>query len=77
MARRCSHGRQCSQNSRPAGAIEAASRFDGASEIAAKAIGLNLLIALTCLTFSLAHVIIDHAFGATIAIVYGDREDHM
>ena len=31
-------------------------------------------MALSCRTFSLVHLLIDHAFGAAIRIAYGDRD---
>ena len=62
------------RNGRPAGAIESASRFDGASEIAAKAIESIDLIALTCVTISLGHLLTGPSPGGAIAIVHGDRE---
>ena len=74
MVGRQSGGQQRRQNGRPAGAIESASRFYGASEIAAKAIVLINLIALTCQTISLDHIRIDPGLGGAIAIVHGDRE---
>ena len=59
-----------------AGAIESESRFDSASEIAAKAIVSIDLVALTCSTISLAHIKIDLGPGPAITIVHGDHEGH-
>ena len=67
---------QYCQNGRPAGAIESASRFDGASEISAKAIGPIDMIALTCQSISLDHILIDPSLGAATAIVHGNHDGH-
>ena len=32
------------------------------------------LMAVSCQTFSLGHILIDYVFGATIAIAHGDRD---
>ena len=42
----------------------------------AKAIVSIDLIDLVCLTISLGHALIEHAFGSAIAIVHGDRKGH-
>ena len=52
------------------GAIKSTSRFDGADENKAKGIEAIDLIALSCLTFSLVHILIVCVFGSVIANVH-------
>ena len=68
MVSRQSSGQQRCQIGSSAGAIEAVLRFDGANEIAAKAIASIGLIALSCLTFSLGPILIDSSLGGAISI---------
>ena len=58
----------------PAGAIESSSRFEGASEMEAKAIKSIDLIALACLIVSQDYLPIDRSPGGAIPIVYDDRD---
>ena len=55
-------------------ALKSAFVFEGADESSVQAtISINL-VALSCQTFSLVHLLIDHAFGVVIRIVYGDHD---
>ena len=74
MVARQSGGQQHCPNGLPAGATESASRFDGASEMAAKAIVSIDLVVTTCLVFRLIHLLIYPSLAATIFIVQGDRD---
>ena len=61
------------QNGRSVGAIESASRFDSAGEIAAKTKMIFYLMNVSCRTFSLDHTLIDYAVGSAIPIAHGNH----
>ena len=54
--------------------FESSLRFEGASDMEAKAIESVDSIALACLTISQDHVLIDRSPGSAIPIVYDDRD---
>ena len=51
---------------------ESASRFACAAEIAAQARMMFNLMAVSCQTFILGQILINYAFGATVAITHGN-----
>ena len=63
-----------SSTGRLAGAFKSSSRFEGASEMEAKAIKSVDLIAPACRIISQDHPIIDRSPGGAIPIVYDDRD---
>ena len=65
-----------SSTGRPAGAIESATRSNGASEMEAKSIESIDLIALACRTISSEHILIDHSPSGAILIVNDNRDGH-
>ena len=56
------------------GAIETASRFGCAAKIAAQAKIMFNLMAVSCRTCSLGHILTNYVFGATIIIAHGDDD---
>merc|ERR1711966_143241 len=63
-----------SSTGRLTGAFESSSRFEGASEMEAKAIKSVDLIAPACRTISQDYLLIDRSPGGAIPIVYDDRD---
>ena len=58
---------------RSVGAIKSASRFNNASKIAAQTRMTFNLMAVSCRTFSLGHILISYVFSVVIVIAHSDR----